>query len=117
MNSEGAAGRALERRLERRISVHLPMRVRGTDHAGIHFEELTASENVCRTGAAFCTTRHLDVGADLEITIPLPKSDSDFATRGRVVHVEPGRRLHEQIVGVEFTGPRFHRVFVPETQP
>ena len=103
--------------MERRITVRLPMRVRGTDRAGIHFEELTASENLCRTGAAFCTTRQLDVGADLEITIPLPKSDSDFATRGRVVHVEPGRGQHEQIVGVEFTGPRFHRVFVPETKP
>ncbi len=117
MSSQSAAGQARERRMERRINVHLPMHVRGTSHDGVRFEEITESENVCRTGAAFCTMRQLDVGADLEITIPLPKSDSDFATRGRVVHVEPGRRQHEQIVGVEFTGPRFHRVFVPETQP
>ncbi len=114
MSREGTTGTALERRNERRIAVHLPMRVRGTDHAGVRFEDLTSSENLCRTGAAFCTTRQLEVGADLEITIPMPKSDSDFATRGRVVHVEPGRSQHERIIGVEFTGPRFHRVFMAE---
>src|SRR2546425_4919491 len=71
--TEGAAGRALERRQERRIVVRMPMHVRGTDHQGLRFEELTESENIGRTGAAFATWHNLDLGDDVEITIPLPK--------------------------------------------
>ena len=119
MSSPGAIGRALERRQERRIVVHLPMLVLGTDHAGMRFEENTESENVCRAGAAFATRHVLDLGANLEIHIPLPRqrseSESDFSTRGRVVHVAPGKSERERIVGVQFTGPRFHRVFLSES--
>ncbi len=119
MSSPGAIGRALERRQEHRIVVHLPMLVRGTDHGGMRFEESTASENVCRAGAAFATRHELDLGADVEIHIPLPghgpESESDFSTRGRVVHVAPGKSERERIVGVRFTGPRFHRVFLSES--
>ena len=119
MSSPTGTGRPLERRQEHRIVVHLPMRVRGKDHDGMSFEENTQSENVCRSGAAFVTTHLLDLGSDVEIFIPLPtprrESETDFATRGRVVYVVPGKGQHERIVGVEFVGPRFHRVFVPES--
>ncbi len=115
MGTQNATGAALERRAERRITVHLPMRVSGTDRDGIPFEDFTESENVCRTGAAFLTKRRLNLGVDLDIVIPLPQSTSDFSTRGRIVHLRPGPEAHSQIVGVLFTGPRFHRVFVPET--
>ena len=58
-------------------------------------------------------------GDDVEITIPLPKQkaegETDFATRGRVVHVAPGKGKRQRIVGVLFTGPRFHRVFSSES--
>jgi hypothetical protein len=40
--------------------------------------------------------------------------EKDFATSGRVVHVaesQPGERL----IGVQFTGPRFQRVFRSES--
>ncbi len=118
MNSSGTPRPTQERRSERRITVRLPIQVRGTDRAGMRFEERTQSHNVCRSGAAFATVHELDLGADVEIVIPLPKQrerETDFATRGRVVHVESGRDPREEIVGVEFTGPRFHHVFVPES--
>lgn len=119
MRAAGATGRALERRRERRIVVHLPIHVRGTDRDGLPFEEATESENVCRGGAAFPIQRELDLGAELEITIPPSRQGSqpenDFSTRGRVVHVAPGRHQLERIVGVQFVGPRFHRVFVSES--
>jgi hypothetical protein len=118
MSATGAE-RGLERRSERRIVVHLPIQVRGTDREGVRFEETTQSENLCRSGAAFAIQRELDLGADIDITIPLPKqsseSETDFATRGRVVHIAPGRQPRERIVGVQFVGPRFHRIFVPES--
>jgi hypothetical protein len=117
MTASGAASPTLERRRERRVPVHLPMLVRGVDRSGEWFEEKTSSENLCRGGAAFATHYVLDLGAQVEINIPDSGSgsESEFSTRGRVVHRHPGKNDREQIVGVEFTGPRFHRMFVSES--
>jgi len=107
-----------DRRAERRIEVGLPMLVRGTEPGGISFEESTRSHNVSRSGAAFRTTRRVDVGTDIEIIIlrrPAGReSESDFITRARVVRVLPGKDEQERIVGVQFLGPRFHHIFVSE---
>jgi len=119
MSGASAATPSLERRRERRLEVHLPIMVRGTDQSGEWFEDRTSSENLCRGGVAFATRYILDLGTRVEINIPgapLPGGpEAEFSTQGRVVHVKPGRGKHEIIVGVEFTGPRFHRLFVSES--
>jgi hypothetical protein len=107
-------------RSERRIAVRLPMRVRGRDSRGVIFEEETSSENLCRSGAAFLTRFDVAVGSDLEIHIPFSnhvsrRTESDFATHGRVVHVADSRAHGEKLVGVHFTGPRFQRMFRSES--
>lgn len=107
-------------RSERRISVRLPLRVRGKDARGFTFEEDTASENLCRSGAAFRTRFDVAIGSNLEIRIPhqnrtLRRQDSDFETQGQVVHVSQARSDGEKVVGVRFTGPRFQRMFRPES--
>src|SRR6267378_2864081 len=79
-----------KQRSERRIAVRLPLKVRGRDSRGVTFEEDTSSENLCR-------------------------NDADFATQGRVVHVADSRSVGEKLVGVQFTGPRFQRVFRSES--
>jgi PilZ domain-containing protein len=118
MTAASASTPALERRRERRVPVHLPIVVRGTDLTGMSFEEHTSSENLCRGGAAFATRYPLNLGIQLEIQIPVvptaASEDKEFFTQGRIVHVKPGRDKQESIVGVEFTGPRFHRMFVSE---
>jgi hypothetical protein len=118
MTSASASTPALERRRERRIPVHLPIVVRGKDRAGFAFEEQTSCENVCRGGAAFATRYPLERGVQLEIQITVvsgaASDEREFSTQGRIVHVKPGRDNRELIVGVEFTGPRFHRLFVSE---
>jgi hypothetical protein len=118
MTAASASNPGLERRRERRVPVNLPMLVRGTDRAGASFEEHTSSVNVCRGGAAFATRYALDLGTRVEISIPVTppaaESDSEFATQGRIVHLAPGQSDRELIVGVEFTGPRFHRMYVSE---
>jgi hypothetical protein len=95
------------------------MSVRGTDRAGEWFEEQTSSENLCRGGAAFTTRYAVDLGMKIEISIPVAPStaepDADFSTHGRIVHLTPGGDHRDLIVGVEFTGPRFHRMFVSES--
>ena len=107
-------------RSERRIAVRLPMRVRGRDSRGVIFEEETSSENLCRSGAAFLTRFDVAIGSDLEISIPFSyyasrRSEADFATSGRVVHVKDAESRGEKLVGVQFTGPRFQRVFRSES--
>ena len=122
---------AAKQRSERRIAVRLPLRVRGRDARGVVFEESTSSENLCRNGAAFVTRFDVAIGSDLEIRIPnananytprrpgapvgFRNSDADFATHGKVVHVGDSQSDGERMVGVQFTGPRFQRVFRSES--
>ena len=109
-----------KQRSERRIAVRLPLRVRGCDARGFSFEEDTASENLCRGGAAFRTRFDVALGSNLEIRIPFSyyasrRTEADFATQGRVVHVADALSKGEKLVGVQFTGPRFQRVFRSES--
>jgi hypothetical protein len=115
-----------KQRSERRISVRLPLKVRGRDARGITFEEETSSENLCRNGAAFVTRFDVAIGSDLEIYIPfsraatpraprMQQTEKDFATSGRVVHVADAQQSGERLIGVQFTGPRFQRVFRSES--
>ena len=111
---------ASKQRSERRIAVRLPLKVRGRDTRGIAFEEETSSENLCRSGAAFLTRFNVALGSDLEIRIPFSRyasrrGEADFQTQGRVVHVTEEQPDGERLVGVQFTGPRFQRVFRPES--
>jgi hypothetical protein len=96
------------------------LRVRGRDTRGFAFEEDTASENLCRSGAAFCSRFELAIGSNLEIRIPMQaypsrRYENDFETQGRVVHVSDSRADGEKLVGVHFVGPRFQKVFRSES--
>jgi hypothetical protein len=108
------------KRSERRISVRLPLRVRGRDARGFSFEEDTASENLCRSGAAFRTRFDVPIGSNLEIRIPVQghaprRGEQDFETQGKVVHISESLTDGEKVVGVQFVGPRFQRVFRSES--
>ena len=115
------AEKIAQRRSERRISVRLPLHVWGRDARGFAFEEETSSENLCRSGAAFRTHFDVAIGSNLQIRIPLNgpyarHSEHDFQTLGRVVHVrEVQAGGSERLVGVQFVGPRFQRVFRSES--
>src|SRR5258708_23223877 len=109
---------ASKQRLERRIAVRLPLKVRGRDSRGVVFEEETSSENLCRSGAAFLSRFNVALGSDLEIRIPFSRyasrrGESDFQTQGRVVHVTQYQPDGEPLAGVQLTGPRFLPVFLP----
>ena len=110
----------IAQRSERRISVRLPLRVRGRDARGFAFEEDTASENLCRGGAAFRTRFDVAIGSNLEIRIPQQgplsrRNEHDFETKGRVVHVSDALTDGERVVGVQFVGPRFQRMVRSES--
>ncbi len=110
-----------KQRSERRIAVRLPLKVSGRDTRGVIFREDTACENLCRNGAAFVTRFDLSLGSDLAIEIPFTQfgrrhDESDFSTRGKVVHVGEYQSGGERLIGVQFTGPRFPRMFRSESE-
>jgi hypothetical protein len=107
-------------RSERRISVRLPLHVRGRDSPGFAFEEDTSSENLFRSGAAFRKRFDVAIGSNLQIRIPMQggamrRNETDFETQGRVVHVTESLADAERLVGMQFVGPRFQLMFRPET--
>ncbi|MHB8503170.1 MAG: PilZ domain-containing protein [Candidatus Acidiferrales bacterium] len=107
-------------RSERRISVHLPVKLRRRDQRGVTSEENTSSENLCRSGAAFVTRFDVAIGSELEIYIPFyhhtsRRREAAFETHGIVVYVVDAPSKGERLVGVQFTGPRFQRVFRSES--
>jgi hypothetical protein len=111
-----------KQRADRRLAVRLPLTVSGRDSRGVTFQEETSSENLCRSGAAFVTRFDLSIGCDVEIHIPIAQSsvrrkqaESDFNTRGRVVHVASAESRGEKIIGVQFIGPHFRRMFLSES--
>lgn len=116
MSAEGK-GDGRERRVQRRISVGLPILVRGSDASG-RYEDAVHSFDLSRTGLSFATAREIAVGDDVEIVIPpsgsVRRPEKEFCTLAHVVRVENGEADGERIVGVQFSGPRLNRVFVSE---
>jgi len=106
-----------KRRRTSRMRVRFPIEVRGVDRSGIRFDERTISEDLCRQGAAFQLSREIDLGTSLEIEILLPREtpqgQRNFSTQGLVRHVKQSEG--GPIVGVEFVGPQFQRVFWSES--
>lgn len=111
----------LNMRIERRVEVHLPVEIRGKDNAGRPFAETSRTENVSRRGAALMISAEIAEGATVEIRIPLPpapnsaEGDKEFSTSGRVVHVYSSTPGSSRMIGIQFTGRSFQRIFVPES--
>jgi hypothetical protein len=94
---------------EKRVSLNLPVEVRGEDVAGVHFTEQTRSRNVSGGGICFESQRPLAVGARLQLAIELPVNlrrhfgDKDvYRARAVVCRVVPLSGSHAQSVGARF---------------
>lgn len=111
-------GKRIERRLEPRVALRLPICIGGTDKSGGRFEFRTHSANLCRGGLALTTRHHFELGAQVEITIHqavrLRNHQEPFSTLGRVAHIHINEDTGEAIVGIHFVERLFNRVFTPE---
>lgn len=113
-----SAGEHTGGRVQKRVAVGLAIEVSGREVDGTPFIDTVYSGNVSRTGASFVTLRRLEVGMEVDVVIPRrpgESKDADFASRARVVRVQPGSVERELVVGVQFLDRRFHRVFVSES--
>ena len=86
------------RRINNRVSLQLPIRVRcffGT-------EEFTRAENVSRGGLCFITDRNYEVGEILLITCPFEKSGHNIEVRGHVTRSREMQGTGRKIYGINY---------------
>ena len=114
-----------EQRRQHRLPVALEVRIRGTDAAGIRFEEAVFSHDISRGGCSLEISRELEVGAELEVEIlrhvPGPAGAIPFETQGVVLRAAPaagpdgasGDDVYT--VAIQFTGPHFPTYASEET--
>ncbi len=57
---------------KKRLELHLPVRVEGTDEAGRAFVENTRTRNISAGGLCFESSRHLPVGGRVRLQIAIP---------------------------------------------
>ena len=107
----------VEHRRQHRLAVALEVKIRGTDRAGISFEESVFSHDISRGGCSLEISRELEVGAELEVEIlrhlPGPAGAIPFETQGVVLRSVPaagpdgasGDEVYT--VAMQFTGPHF----------
>jgi pilus assembly protein TadC len=83
----------LERRRARRFTVGWDISVKGTDDAGLSFDEAGVLENLSSTGAFFYLTKPLRIGAKLEVSIKVPfRRENWMKYSAEVVRIESGTR-------------------------
>jgi len=94
---------------EKRVTLNLPVEVRGEDIAGVYFTEHTRSINVSGGGICFESHRTLAVGSRLQLAIELPVSlrrhfgDKDvYRARAVVCRVVRTPGSEAQSVGARF---------------
>ena len=96
---------------EKRLGLHLPMEVSGSDAAGQPFTEATRTVNISGGGICFESARHILVGTRVKLQIQLPPSlqkrfgGRDLYTVRAVVCREEnfdGQPLHR--IGARFLG-------------
>ncbi|MEW5975876.1 MAG: PilZ domain-containing protein [Acidobacteriota bacterium] len=98
-----------DRRKSKRVSVSIPIRVKGLDQKGNRFEEVTKSIDVSSDGACFALAHTIKVGTHLELSLPLPRHlqrgvspKAVYETFGLVVRVENDAQRRSFKVSVKF---------------
>lgn len=111
VRKQQAEGRETEERRRRsRISLQIPVFLRGLDARGEEFLDLIKTLNISAYGACLATPRPLQMQQVVALRIPAPTSPSPGhpaeatpAISARVVRGQPMGDMH--LVGVEFLKP------------
>ncbi len=99
-----------EKRRWQRVSLPVPVFVRGTDELGKDFLEFSTALNISRGGALLATRRYLAPSATIVLQIPPPPFPSQSlpqpvvgSLEAKVVQTRPSNRYH--LSGLSFTHP------------
>ena len=99
-----------ERRRSARIHLQIPVFVRGVDGAGAVFLDLTKTLDISATGAFIASSRALNSGHLVYLTVPAPSPSSTGTVlaetppiQARVCRQQASGDIH--LVGLEFLTP------------
>ena len=94
---------------QKRVGLQLPLEVDGRDAGGTQFSETTRTLNVSGGGLAFETTRDLQMGSRVDLSIDLPPplrhrfgGKATYAVRAVVCRVERPQGAAIARIGVRF---------------
>jgi hypothetical protein len=94
---------------QKRVGLQLPLEVDGRDAGGTRFSETTRTLNVSGGGLAFETTRDLQMGSRVDLSIDLPPplrhrfgGKATYAVRAVVCRVERPQGAAIARIGVRF---------------
>ena len=62
----------MEQRKHKSIKAEIFVKLKGKDIHGEEFEEIVKTTDLSKSGASFTTTRDLQVGTEVYLSIPLP---------------------------------------------
>ena len=106
---DGSLVAVLERRRSTRLTVAIPMFVRGTDQDGKHFVDFATALNISAGGALLVLKRRLQPEEQVFLEIPVGLLPQTLVTkvvqqiRARTLRVEPVEKAF--VVGVQFVNP------------
>ena len=106
---KGTLAAVAERRQSTRLSVAIPMFVRGTDHYGKSFVDFATALNISTGGALLVLKRRLQPNAQVLLEIPVGHLPQKLVTKpvqqiqARPLRIEPAERSF--MVGVQFVNP------------
>ena len=106
---EGTVPALEERRRSSRLTVAIPMFVRGTDQDGKHFVDFATALNISAGGALLVLKRRLQPEEQVFLEIPVGLLPQTLVTKvvqqiqARTLRVEPAERSF--VVGVQFVNP------------
>jgi PilZ domain len=98
-NAPAGDARGMDRRRYRRVSLHLPVRVR--DYGG--GIEITRSENISKGGLCFISDKTYQTGEGIMVTCPYNSTGESIEVRARVASSREIKGNLRKIYGVQFT--------------
>ena len=83
----------MDQRKHKRVKAEIFVKLKGKDIHGEDFEEVVRTTDLSKTGASFSTTRDLQVGDEVFLSIPLPS---------KIVRIDKFTGSEEKKYGVIF---------------
>jgi len=95
----------VDQRRQKRVTVGLPVRVKGLDLGGNKFDEVTKSVDVSPDGACILLKTPIRKGTVLDLSLPMPRTVAPkpvYETVGLVLRIESSELPRSSRVAVRF---------------
>jgi hypothetical protein len=110
IDKKGGRVESVQRRRSPRISLQVPVFLRGLDSSGVEFIELTKTLNISATGACITSTHYLRPHQVVSITVPAPSPHSSSSVVPNETPPISAKILRQSVAGdIRLFGLEFSR--------